>query len=506
MSNIEEDRIEFDGLNYAISAIDVELSFAPENHSELYKRALLNSFGQAHEFLASRPELVEVIQTMGHAAVVLAEEEKSAKQSLFRLTEYANKGLLESRDVPLPQYEAYAPTDFEAFDTLYGDLVPEPVIETVVEEDDIEEEDTAVEDINALDILEHLERKGFDSAALALVKNALELTPTSLTELRKNDWELLKLSKEDFETFTRRAPDVLRNAVKLLQEVGVSAKWSYDDVKKKKLFRLVIGSVAEQEQAFDPRAGLRQLYGDTVGREVLKDPSTNRVHRPGHTELTKSSTDTSTPILEEVPEFEVSQVMSIIRRLVNGGEVRWNMIRRNVAEGTGKTRLESDQVLRALQAEEYIFKNGAKEGTPIVSLTKPETNGRNTKAPTSESDQENQKKELVLLTPDEVKETDRIFRALVKLRYQSKGMILTDLSTQLNVDSEVLRLLCAKLIKQGFLITQQRHLQSGSPRARKNRTASFFMFPTQQAWNEYKADSTEYLGRIEITEAVDETV
>jgi hypothetical protein len=504
MPNTEEDRIEFDQRNYEMSAIDVELSFAPDHHVPLYSQALLASYSQVYEFLKERPELVETIQTMGAAAVMLTDDERADKASTFRLAGYVRSGLLISKDVPVARYTAYAQTDFDAFEALYGNLIPtqEPevvpekieLVETAVE---VEDDEEGSEEINALDILEHLERSGFDKPALALIKNGLEAVPATIDDLRKNDWEILKLSKDQYAEFLRQAPDSFRRAVKVLEEVSVAAKWKYEEVRKKVIYRFMIGNAAEQANAFDPRAGLKHLYGDSIGLEKLKDPLVqHKVQHPVKQTIVQPVPTEA----DEAPQFELGQVMAIIRNHINGGECRGNMLARSIADITKLSRLESRQILKALEADERIYRNGSKDGSPLYSLKKPDTDGKTAGTGTVEGAPANEKVELILLTEQESKTAAKIFQALIRLRYQSKGMILVDLANELEGEPEEIRIICSKLVRQELLITMQRHLQSGSPRAKKNRTATFFMFPTQQHWNEYKKDTTEYLSRMKLIE------
>lgn len=519
MSAEESDRLEFDRLTNTMGEIHSAQTEAPEEHGSYYAAALLTSYANAFEFLKDHPELHQVLVALGKLATAMEETELSKTLSVARLTSYAEAGMVDAstlaeiEDPSVPRGFVYSRQQIAS----YADLFTEPM--TVKEERlkkpgqrtkpkkaHQELEPGHEDEVSDLDVIEHLIKRDFSDARLAFIRCSLGNNSTSLHEMRRQEWDLTVMSNEEFEEFRLSIPEIQNQASQLLGDVGVASKWLKTTGSDKTLaYQLLVGAAATAVPETDTKARLKEKFGDTFDiaphdKPLPDDLGAASEAKTNGAVLVEAASEVS--LVTALMGFEVKKVISIVHDTINNqGEDRFNMVVRSLSERLNITRLEGRQMIRGLIGEELIFRNGTRQNAYLLSMQRPtqsirqlENNDNTTEARAAE------KAANELVTAEELPIARQIFIELKKVRYQSKGLTVPNLSKLLGVSDETTKLVCSKLVRQNLLDSVARRVKSGSPRSKANRIASFMMFPTQNAWNDYKDDPEEYIGRVKLLE------
>ena len=526
--SLNKSRTVFDELTSEMSQIAQDAQTAPPEHGELYQRALLESYATASEFLELSPELIGYFGVIALYVEKTSDEDLNRFASARRLKKWAELGLLDDADLellgdrPVPEWSIYTKEDLAVFQQLFS-RVPQ-ITKTVAEAPQPEEQPQAEadddgpveEEINLLDVLEHLEKHGLDPAQLAVVQAALSPSPMTLEELRKKVWQVIVLTPEEYSDLGFKLEHLRAVVSQLLSKVHYPNRWVRDP--KGKAFQLLVGKAAERSDEDTKTSGLSALYGgfkpDVYARmSNRREASSSRrkapapepeivpVPVPEEVILPEPIPEPSAPgptakeqalVFREAANFSQKLLWAAVQSIKNNP--RLNSVINDLSEikGSGLSRLEIRDGLLNLIESGNLFFGANQKGSRTLSLTKVETApSRNPEA--FDKNPGDPKERDPAFTIEELIETSKVFQALIGVKYQNKGLPLRDLINQLGA-GEAGRRTIRRLVGRGLLISVIGFdfEMSNSPKSRRKST-TFIRLPSQSAWHAFKADPNKYV-------------
>lgn len=496
--HFETQRRSFDELTAKMAQIALESLLSPAAHESLYSRAMLGCYDRASEILKTTPELGTFFMHAG-AEIAPSEEESLRVNSLLRLRSYAEEGLLDagvlsgvSREV-FPEDYVYQASDVEAFKALFAHAAataPAPAENSLPAECDESADEPIEEEINVLDVLEHIESKGLEGPALALVRRAMSGSPVRLSALRREEWEVITLSKQEFEQFAGELPAIKAQILALLNEVRIAARWKESGKGDKTDFSLLVGPAAETPAPADKTAFEKSTFGDA---HLWRQRGSKRTSPAPQLPTDSSERDTSDcPDGETETEEAVIDLTLLedITAALAQGDGRLSTVSRIVAEQRGLSRLETRNHILTLIDSKLLFKNGTEKGALVIGLAEVDRERRRSKHGTHGVEAVSSEG----LSTEEIKTVRSLCDALIVARYQEKGVLVLDAARRLEVDDTDLKRLISRVEARGLLVRELRRVKSrGGSRSRANRTGTFVKFPTMDAWNRYREDPAAYL-------------
>ncbi|HSX43791.1 MAG TPA: hypothetical protein VLE69_00620 [Candidatus Saccharimonadales bacterium] len=168
-----------------------------------------------------------------------------------------------------------------------------------------------------------------------------------------------------------------------------------------------------------------------------------------------------------------------------------NALSRVIEETLGTTRDETRTLINGIWQRGHIFKAGNDEGMILFSSSPVEITKNKPRAKTETDD------ESETITSEDIELGQKILQELIGVGHQHKGLTVKSLCLRLGIEIEEGRKVVNKLAREGYLAREQGRERSRSPHSKKNKVATFIKFPSQEAWNDYKADPAVYLADLE---------
>lgn len=371
IESVHQFQPEFDDLTQQMREISDAVSNAPETHQTYYNSAFEQVFESATTLLVENPTLARRYRLFGELALVNDVDDLKRSNSLFRLQRYVEDGLLPADSVPglaeveLPYEARYTSEDYQVFNELFWEpnFVSDEDDIAEVEEETSDEENYEEEGINSLDVLEHLEHHGLDTAQLAFIRGALDTEPVVVEDLRKREWDILSLSKSEYDDFVRHLPDLRASVQSTLSEVDLVARWV--ETKKrggKRGFQLLVGEEALHKYDVNKQATIKKTHGYNF--EVFERES-------GQTRVKKSDEEIAQS--EEARQLTnemnfASKLLDGIKEIMENEDVRLSLVMRRVADSLNITSLEARQLISGFVATEQLFYDSQK-GSRLLSVT-----------------------------------------------------------------------------------------------------------------------------------------
>ncbi len=504
MSVKPEEYEKFDSLTRQMGEILEVIGLAPEEHVPLHQLAFDRTYSIAQDLLTAQPELEEAHRKAAKLILGLTVERYTKFLSTRRVQDYLLGGLLAEGEVfeipPRRVADAfrYNREDYEAFEVLF----PPAVSEDEVEDEDLSQEEFENE-VNTLDIIEHLEKSGLSPADLAIINRALGPVPARLDDLKREEWQLITLNNVEWEALISGFPGLRRNVQRLLKEVDIESRWlEVTAPRAKTAYQLLIGPDAtkDKETETDPRAGLKQVFGPGF------DAAPER-RRP----IIRTETIVVAKELPAAPEADVEMDRPTIERailfardlkkfmkhfLVIHADNRLNFASRQVAEllGDEVSRLEAREAISNLVRSGDLFKGPSVGGSRTLLAEQPTEMVR--KRRNGEASNDSEQLDNKEFTAEDFMLIGQVCDALISARYQTKGLTTLEISRQLGVDEASIKHVVKHAVSAGLLGRQMRMVRSGSPRSKLNRQATFIIFPTQDAWGLYRENPGQYLSML----------
>ena len=493
----------FDELARQMAEIHQASELSPSDHAVYYELALGSAYERACAQLAEHPELIKVYKAIGLVVLSASEDERQTVSSALRLQHYLDSGLVSEdqvsgiKDTALPSEFNYNPEEVEAFFSLFGDLDQEDEnLETAQatdsEPNDEEDESEAFDDeINVLDVLEHLGQRGLSSAQLVLVQNALEFEPLKWEKLKKQEWALLSLSPQEWQELVDNFPMLRSQVINLLHEVDVPAKWTENGKGNNRSHQLLIGNAAEETKETDKAEAVKNMLGPNfeaiADRQARHTPTDTQT--PAGREVHVSSTSKPVEFDPLAATFAVYLKTTMKEILLLSSDPRLTPIAGQIAKHLGITRLEARQAIVGLVDSGDLFYGPSKEGSRTLLSEQPDepiAKHRQRKATEVISQ--------AAFTDKEMHMARKLCQALIKARYQNKGLILAEAATAAGIDETELKQIASPMVERQLLVREVRRVKSRSgSRSRANRETTWLRFPTQEAWDAFRDNPDEYL-------------
>lgn len=352
---IGEQQLEFEELNGQLRSIQSEqLESESESFIAASQAAALVVYGRAFELINDNPGLHRQYQALGSFLCTIEPGEivEQHEQSLLR--SYIESGWLNEDEVTLlPTVEPevafeYTPADFEAYETLYGSVIDQLVRVAEIDEPFEELDDM---EVNVDDVVNYLVSKELDPAALAFVRESLNIDGVTLEALRKREFEVIALSQSEFEAFVDRLPELRAEVHRLLSDVGVAVVWQEATYRRKRQFRLMFGREAEALKGaeVDPRSGLKALYGPIADPELLSSH---------HRKTTQTQVNDQPDVSNETTQaiLFADEMLSSILSSMGQNNGRLNKVLDDVTERSGISKLEVRKMINDFIAASDLYK------------------------------------------------------------------------------------------------------------------------------------------------------
>jgi hypothetical protein len=508
---IESARASFDNATQQMALIARTLGWAPEAHKQLHETALFNAYGQAVDQLEQSPELAEYYRDVGRMVLVLSAAEQIEAASVAALHDYATAVLIDEEQLKaLGAVEhddrfRYQATHFLAFETLFPE--PEPIDEVADMADETEMEMTSEEDsseeVNALDILEHLEQQGFTEAELCVIEEALGLTPVRLELLRKTRWPLISMPPDEYAYFATQFPDLRFRTRKELEAVGVRNKWIESGTGKNRGSLLIYGPAADQEPELDPAAGLKSIGVTSIetsgGRRARVTPQPQK--QSDAADLVEQAPEVKPAVFETIEPsaramvFAAQLKSAVDSLLAEVEDNRINSLARKIAEAMDDkvSRLEArNALIKFVEAEDYLYGPSRIGMRTIVAEPYEQPAERRGKRKSSGAAAEAGAKEL---SAADMVPLSYVYDALLSAGHQNKGIQLKDGLRAMGIDDTDAKRLISRVVSVGALWRGKAWERSHSPHSTKKET-TVIKFSSQQDWLDYKADPKKFLEKL----------
>lgn len=167
--------------------------------------------------------------------------------------------------------------------------------------------ETAVEvmepsEINALDLLELFSGEEFSGAQRVFAEHALMGQKIRLEDLRRDEFAILSLTKDDYAEFINHLPELKNSIVDSLATVGVVSGWRREEKRRKIAYELVLGSKPAPEElpSISPTRPERLTKAQKLAHKLAVKP------RPRHERLGLPSPITELDNLDDTESQEAA--------------------------------------------------------------------------------------------------------------------------------------------------------------------------------------------------------
>lgn len=494
---LEQLSVDFDALTFQMAAIHGAADLAPLAHKPVHEEAWASAYGRATDLLVANPEFARSLMAMGATALSGAQVLVQEKVSLSQIKHYQEAGLVEhvsvtpSEEVVKNWETAQATLESAIFLELFGANVPAAEPEQHIDDHDIEDAEEYQDDpneINTLDVIEMLAESDYSPAEQAAIAFMLHHQTLGVTDLRKEVWEIITMSKKEFDSFAKRFRSFGFGVAAYLTSAGIPARLEFVQ-KPKDNARLLIGGEAEVIKDHNNRAGLEALYGKGVGQVAVRP---ERETKTTELEPQEKIHELVAEVASTPPGVDMNDILELARNIITEHpykeKPRLTAVGRTLADAHGITHAEACGIIKQLVDEGSLFYGRSHKGSRTIALEPP--------AMRPEADKDRAAKKAVeadnFLTSEDLELTGRIFDALVDAGHQNKGLTMRSLSLGLVIEPDALKPCLNKLADCGVLIKEVGWERSRSAHSRKKQ-ATFFRFRDQQAWLDFKANPSVFV-------------